>query len=169
MASNDGSSGAGGLAVIATWVHQHFLWLLVGSYVVAWLMPGPGLAIRRLSFTRSSGDDVTAPLMLLALLLFCAAAVVRWSQVRDLMQRPQWPTLSALADDIGVATNVVWNWNRSSRGIPAKYWGRFLKKAEARGIPLTPLDLILLHDIDRPDDYPDLERPIVDSEALSGV
>ena len=88
MASNDSSSGAGRLAVIATWVHRHFLWLLVGSYVLAGLIPGPGLAIRRLSLTRTSGDEVTAPLMLLALLLFCAAAVVRWSQVRDLMQRP---------------------------------------------------------------------------------
>ena len=36
-------------------------------------------------------------LLLLALLLFCAAVVVRWSQVRDLMQRPGILLLSLLA------------------------------------------------------------------------
>ena len=85
------------LAVCASWVHRHFLWLLVGSYLLAAWLPGPGLAIRRLSFSSRSGDEVTAPLMLLALLLFCAAAVVRRSQLRDLMQRPGILLLSLIA------------------------------------------------------------------------
>ncbi|MGI9325449.1 MAG: bile acid:sodium symporter family protein [Pseudomonadales bacterium] len=64
------------------------LWLLVISYVLAGLVPGPGKVIRGLSLTRTTGDEVTAPMLLLALLLFCGAAVVRWSQLRELMQRP---------------------------------------------------------------------------------
>jgi len=55
---------------------------------MAAVLPGPGLAIRNLVLTAPSGDKVTIPLLLLALLLFCAAVVVRWSQVQSLMQRP---------------------------------------------------------------------------------
>lgn len=84
MASSDSSIDAGRFSKAAAWMHRNFLWLLVASYLLAGVAPGPGLAIRRLSLT----SQVTAPMLLLALLLFCAAVVVRWSQVRDLMQRP---------------------------------------------------------------------------------
>ena len=69
-------------------MHHNFLWLLVLTYVLAFLLPGPARAIRSLSFGHSAGSDVTAPMLLLALLLFCAASVVQWSQVRRLMQKP---------------------------------------------------------------------------------
>ncbi len=85
MASSDSSNGT---RLIAAWVHTNFLWLLVASYLLAGVFPGPGLAIRGLSVTEPSGGVVTAPMLLLALLLFCAAVVVRWSRVQDLVQRP---------------------------------------------------------------------------------
>ena len=88
MAQTESSNDVGRFASLTDWVHRNLLWLLVASYVLAALFPKPGIAIRGLSFSRSSGDEITAPLMLLALLLFCAAAVVRWSQLRELMQRP---------------------------------------------------------------------------------
>jgi len=87
ISSND-SNNNGRITSFPTWVHQNLLWLLVASYALAAMMPGPGKVIRGLSLTRATGDEVTAPLLLLALLLFCAAAVVRWSQIRQLMQRP---------------------------------------------------------------------------------
>lgn len=88
MASPPSSNGATHLAALASWIHKNFLWLLVASYLLAAILPGPGLAIRNLSLTPPAGDKVTAPLLLLALLLFCAAAVVRWSQVRSLIHHP---------------------------------------------------------------------------------
>ncbi|NOY29990.1 MAG: hypothetical protein GXP28_07365 [Planctomycetes bacterium] len=88
MTSTPSSNGARRLTAFASWMHRNFLWLLVGSYLLATVLPGPGLAIRNLSLTPPSGDKITAPLLLLALLLFCAAVVVRWSQVQSLMQRP---------------------------------------------------------------------------------
>jgi len=88
MATSESSDGTRRLAVIATWVHNNFLWLLVASYLLAGVYPNLGLAIRGLSVEQPSGGEVTAPMLLLALLLFCAAVVVRWSRVRDLMQRP---------------------------------------------------------------------------------
>ena len=70
------------------WVHRNLLWLLVASYVLAALLPKPGQAIRGFTLSDAGGEQVTAPLLLLALLLFCAASVVRWSQLRVLMRRP---------------------------------------------------------------------------------
>jgi BASS family bile acid:Na+ symporter len=88
MAHSDRSNDEGRFATFSAWVHRNLLWLLVFSYVLAGLLPGPGKVIRGLSLTGASGDEVTAPMLLLALLLFCGAAVVRWSQLRELMQRP---------------------------------------------------------------------------------
>ena len=84
MAKSDSRPGKRLLARLANLIHSHFLWLLLGCYALAAALPEPGLAIRRISL----GDEATAPMLLLALLLFCASAVVKWSQVRDLMQRP---------------------------------------------------------------------------------
>ncbi|MCA9229445.1 MAG: bile acid:sodium symporter [Planctomycetales bacterium] len=97
MATSPSSNLARQAAAVASWIHGNFLWLLVASYLLAALLPGPGLAIRNLSLTPPAGDKVTVPLLLLALLLFCAATVVRWSQVRYLLQRPGILLLSLVA------------------------------------------------------------------------
>ncbi len=86
MANADSKPRSSPLAELVNFVHNNFLWLLLACYLLAAVLPGPGLAIRGLSL--NSNSEVTAPMLLLALLLFCASAVVRWSQVRDLMQRP---------------------------------------------------------------------------------
>lgn len=88
MASSDGKNGSAWFGRAAAWIHDNFLWLLVVSYLLAAIAPKPGLAIRGLSYTRATGDEISAPLLLLALLLFCAAAVVQWGQVRELLERP---------------------------------------------------------------------------------
>ncbi|MEM8943563.1 MAG: bile acid:sodium symporter [Planctomycetota bacterium] len=88
MALTESRTSAGTFAKFSDWVHRNLLWLLVVSYVLAALFPGPGQKIRGFTLSGATGDQVTAPMLLLALLLFCAAAVVRWSQLRELMQRP---------------------------------------------------------------------------------
>ncbi|MCH2113883.1 MAG: bile acid:sodium symporter [Pirellulales bacterium] len=93
MASSDSSPGANRLTVVVDAVHRHFLWLLLASYLLAALLPGPGLAIREFSL----GDDLTASMLLLATLLFSASAVVRGSQIRGLIQRPGILLLGLLA------------------------------------------------------------------------
>lgn len=84
MAPSDRSIDAEPLAKAAAWMQRNLLWLLVACYLLAGVLPGPGLAIRHLSFT----SQITAPMLLLALLLFCAAVVVQGSQIRHLMQQP---------------------------------------------------------------------------------
>jgi len=85
MASTESSNSAVGFAAFVNWVHRNLLWLLVASYLLAAAFPGPGGMIR--GFSAVNGE-ATAVRLLLATLLFCAAAVVRWSQLRELMQRP---------------------------------------------------------------------------------
>jgi BASS family bile acid:Na+ symporter len=75
-------------AAVVAWMHEHFLWLLVASYLLAAVAPGPGLMLRGLSWGNPYAGEITAPMLLLALLLFCAAAVVRWEQVWGLLERP---------------------------------------------------------------------------------
>ena len=97
MASQDRSNAGGWFSGAGGWIHHNFLWLLVATYVLAALFPRPAQAIRGLSFGQSAGSDVTTPMLLLALLLFCAASVVEWSQLRDLLQKPGILLLGLLA------------------------------------------------------------------------
>ena len=93
MTTTGSNSNAERLVKLVGLLHQNFIWLLLACYGLAAMFPKPGLAIRRLSL----GDEITAPMLLLALLLFCASAVVRWSQVRDLIRQPGILLLGLLA------------------------------------------------------------------------
>lgn len=87
--NNSGRATAGQkFAAFSAWLHRNLLWLLVGCYIFSAILPEPGQAIRHWAPALAIKMGVTAPLLLLALLLFCASAVVRWSQMRELMQRP---------------------------------------------------------------------------------
>ena len=84
----------GPYAAFSAWLHRNLLWLLVGCYLLSAVFPKPGQAIRRWSPALTENpalpgsQEVTAPLLLLALLLFCAAAVVRLSLMSELLKRP---------------------------------------------------------------------------------
>jgi BASS family bile acid:Na+ symporter len=88
MPSPDDSMAEKVMAWLAAAVHRNILWLLVAAYTLAAFWPGPGLAIRGISLTRLTGEHITAPMLLLALLIFCAASVVRWDQMRRLLLEP---------------------------------------------------------------------------------
>ncbi|QDT00656.1 bile acid:sodium symporter family protein [Adhaeretor mobilis] len=94
-----------------TWLggilHRYFLGFLVGVYALAAFLPGPGRAIRNITFAQPTGGEVHAPMLLLAMLLFCAAAVIRWSEIRDLLERPSVLLLGLLAAWFGPALFVA--------------------------------------------------------------
>jgi len=75
------------LARFGAWLHRHFFWLLLFCYGLAGLFPGPGLSIRE-STVALPGGPHQVTMLLLALLLFCAAAAIQWSQFRELIARP---------------------------------------------------------------------------------
>jgi BASS family bile acid:Na+ symporter len=77
---------------LADWLRRNCFWLLVACYVLAAVWPTPGRALRIWRFTSTAvpAVEVTLPLVLLALLLFCAAVQTEVNQVQSIRKRP-WP------------------------------------------------------------------------------
>jgi bile acid:Na+ symporter, BASS family len=85
-------------------IHRYFIWIVVSSYLAAALFPGLGLAIRNVDLgvveIASAKIPVTAPPILLAVLLFNAGLCARAQELGKLMRSP-------LPLCAGVAANVV--------------------------------------------------------------
>jgi BASS family bile acid:Na+ symporter len=84
-------------------IHEHFFWLLIGSYAVAALWPGPGLAIRSVSLgeVHAFGSmNLSLPVLMLAALLFNAGLGVQASRLRNLARKP-------LALPSGIVANLL--------------------------------------------------------------
>jgi BASS family bile acid:Na+ symporter len=90
MASPDRSTiGApAGFTRLGGLLHRYFLPILLAVYALAGAYPAPGAAIREFAVTLPGGGQERASMLLLAVLLFCAAAVIQLSQIRDLLERP---------------------------------------------------------------------------------
>ncbi|MEZ6034050.1 MAG: bile acid:sodium symporter [Planctomycetaceae bacterium] len=71
------------LAKVSHFVHAQFIWLLVGSYIVAALFPALGLSVRSVSL-----GTVSLPMMMLGFLLFNAGMGVELSSLRKLRNDP---------------------------------------------------------------------------------
>jgi BASS family bile acid:Na+ symporter len=89
---------------IAQLIHQYLLWFLIAAYVIAAVIPGPGLWIRKQSFGElplfGNKLDVSLLLLLLAILMFNAGLGVRASQLRCFVQQ-------AGVVIAGIAANVL--------------------------------------------------------------
>jgi len=92
MQSRDGEQHAA--VRLADWLRRNCFWLLIGCYVLAAAWPDPGRAMREWRWTSTAvpAAEFTLPLVLLALLLFCAAVQTDVVQVRAIRSRP-WPLL----------------------------------------------------------------------------
>lgn len=92
------------LAALSHFIHEYFIWLLLGSYVVAAVCPGPGLAIRGVVFGEvfllSEKMKITLPVVMLAFLLLNAGLGVQTSELKNLLRNP-------LTLMLGLAANVV--------------------------------------------------------------
>ena len=89
-------------------LHRYFLPALLAVYALGrpW-RPGPGAVIREFAVTLPGGGQERASMLLLAVLLFCAAAVIEWSQVRDLLEHPSVLLAGLLTCWFGPALLVV--------------------------------------------------------------
>jgi BASS family bile acid:Na+ symporter len=74
----------------ARFVQRQILWLLVGCYALATFWPHPGLLMRHWEWSPEIAGQVplSLPLLLLALLLFCAALGTDVAQMRTVVSRP---------------------------------------------------------------------------------
>ncbi len=82
------------LATLSHYVHRHFIWLVIGSYIVAAFVPTVGLWIRSVSW-----GSVSLPMLMLAFLLFNAGMGVDISALKQLRKTPL-PLLLGLAANI---------------------------------------------------------------------
>ena len=82
-------------ARLSHFVHAYFIWLLIGSYIVAAFFPTLGLSIRSMSF-----GTISLPMMMLGFLLFNAGMGVELASLKQLRNSP----LSLI---IGLLANVL--------------------------------------------------------------
>jgi BASS family bile acid:Na+ symporter len=98
------------IAAVSRFLHERLLWLLVGSYAVAAIMPGPGLAARGLALGTVApfGEPVrlSLPLLMLSALLFNAGLGLPLSRLRGLARRPE-PLLAGLAANVAVPVGYI--------------------------------------------------------------
>lgn len=74
-------------------VHQNLLWFLLSLYVIAYLLPGPGLWIRQctlgvLNWPGGGNLNLTLPVFMLAFLLFNAGLGTKTEELSELRQQP---------------------------------------------------------------------------------
>src|SRR5262245_63275082 len=88
---------------LAEFMHHRLLWLLMGSYILAALIPGPGLWLRSVNLAAVADvglPHASVPYALLSFLLFNAGLGVRMNRLWQFARRP---TLLA----VGVLANIV--------------------------------------------------------------
>jgi BASS family bile acid:Na+ symporter len=88
-------------------LHRFFLPVLLAVYALAAVAPGPGAFIREVAVTLPDGTKERVSMLLLAVLLFCAAAVIRWSQLHDVLDRPSVLVTGLFASWLGPAMLVI--------------------------------------------------------------
>jgi bile acid:Na+ symporter, BASS family len=79
-------------AIILRFIHRHFIWMIVSSYIIAAMMPGFGLWIRNVNFGGAgilqSKLVFSLPLLMLATLLFNAGLGAKTEELTRLVQKP---------------------------------------------------------------------------------
>ena len=92
------------IEAVSHFVHRHFIWLLIGSLVVAAVLPSLGLSIRKVSFGKitvfQESTEISMPMLMLAFLLLNAGLGIKTSEMRNLLKTPR-------IVSVGLAANVV--------------------------------------------------------------
>ncbi len=95
---------------VALAVHRYFLWLLLGSYALAAVVPHAGLAVRRASLGEvavfGGRAELSAPVLMLAFLILNAGFGVRAGRLGGLIRHPS-ALLSGLAANLLVPVAYV--------------------------------------------------------------
>jgi bile acid:Na+ symporter, BASS family len=93
------------LAALADFIHRHFLWLLIGSYVLAALGPAAGQCIRGVALGRlnlgAETTPISLPMVMLAVLLLNAGLGVQTGRLTSLLRRPVVLLAGLMANTLG--------------------------------------------------------------------
>lgn len=92
--------GTGALTLLAGALQRNLLWIMVGAYVLAAVLPGPGEAVRSVTLGRIGATALPLQAGLLAVVVFNAGLTARAERLPALLRRP-----GPLA--LGVAINAL--------------------------------------------------------------
>lgn len=81
------------IAVVPHFVHRHFIWLPVASYLVAAILPSLGLTLRKVSFGEIAflheRTEILLPMLRPVFLLLNAGFGVKETELRSLFKTPR--------------------------------------------------------------------------------
>jgi BASS family bile acid:Na+ symporter len=101
-------------------VHRYLIWVIVGSYLVAAVLPGLGLAIRHISLghvgVMGSELDLNLPQIMLATLLFNAGLGVRHEDLARMFARPRVLVVGLLANVLVPLLFII------GVDLPMRFW-----------------------------------------------
>lgn len=87
------NSRTGTLHSVVHFLHHHFIWVIIGSYLVAAVSPSLGLWIRHVQLgsvaIHTTKIEISLPPIMLALILFNAGLGVRTRELRQLLHNPK--------------------------------------------------------------------------------
>jgi BASS family bile acid:Na+ symporter len=101
-------------------IQRHLLWFLVGAYLIATVLPAPGLWIRNMSFGEvnlfEQKMNISLLMIMLAILMFNAGLGLKVSDLKSLMGRKHL-LLTGLAANVLIPIIYIW-----CMTIPMRLW-----------------------------------------------
>ena len=95
---------------ISHFLHRHLLWFLISAYVIAVILPGPGLWIRNVSFGEiiilQQKTSISLLMIMLAMLMFNAGLGLKISHLKTIL-RIKHVLLAALAANVAIPVVYV--------------------------------------------------------------
>jgi BASS family bile acid:Na+ symporter len=93
------------LVVMTSFIHKHFLLILIGAYALSALFPRLGLALRKVQFGNvtwpdGSRTDLSLVLLMLSFLLFNAGVAIKVEELIALRRRPAVPIAGFAANTL---------------------------------------------------------------------
>jgi BASS family bile acid:Na+ symporter len=101
-------------------IHRHLLWFLLGAYLIAMVVPIPGLWIRSISFGEinffSQKTSISLLMIMLAILMFNAGLGLKFSDLKSLIQK-KYLLLAGLAANLIIPIVYIYGMT-----IPMRLW-----------------------------------------------
>jgi BASS family bile acid:Na+ symporter len=108
------------LSAFSHLIHRHLLWFLIGAYLIAMVVPIPGLWIRSVSFGEinffSQKTSISLLMIMLAILMFNAGLGLKFSDLKSLMQK-KYLLLAGLAANLIIPIVYIYGMT-----IPMRLW-----------------------------------------------
>lgn len=102
---NEAKTKTNFIGKVTAFIHHHFLLILIGAYLAAAFVPGPGQFIRDVSFGRlampgAGSINISPSLLMLSFLLFNAGLGIKLEEIKHLAKKPALTVAGFLANTL---------------------------------------------------------------------